>query len=104
MTIAAWLRERTPAPPPRLSARIDDALGASRDGPVAELPETCVAAAERLLRELLARPSTGRESALDLLAVDALVTYAFEAAAGDPDSIQRRADSAARALADAARE
>ena len=28
-----------------------------------------------------ARPSAGRESALDLLTVDALVTYAFEAAA-----------------------
>ena len=104
MTIAAWLRERTPAPPPRLTARIDDALGARRDAPVAELPEACVAAAEELLRELLARSSAGRESALDLLAVDALVTYAFEAAAGDPDSIQRRADAAARVLADAARE
>ena len=38
-------------------------------------------------RELLARPTTGRESALDLLTVDALVTYALEAAASSPESL-----------------
>ena len=103
MTIAAWLRARTPAPPPRLTARIDAALGARRDAPETELPEQCVDAAEALLRDLLARPSAGRESALDLLAVDALVTYAFEAAADQPDLLEHRANAAARALANTAR-
>jgi hypothetical protein len=102
VTIAGWLRARTPAPPPRLTARIDSALGARRDAPVAELPQHCIATAEELLRDLLSRDSAGRESALDLLAVDALVTYAFEAAATDPVSLEGRADSAARALANAA--
>ena len=93
MTVGSWLRDRTPAPPPRLAERIVDVLGerASRD--VNEAPEVCVAAATDLLRDLLARP-TGRESALDLLTVDALVTYAFEAAASEPTSLEARAAQA----------
>ncbi len=47
----------------------------------------CLDAADDLLGELLARSSAGRESALDLLTVDALVTYAFEAAADSPESL-----------------
>ena len=104
MTIAAWLREREPAPPARLSARIKEVLGARGDRAIAGVPEECTAAAEGLLIDLLARPSAGRESALDLLCVDALVTYAFEAAADEPETLERRAIAAARALADAARE
>jgi hypothetical protein len=54
----------------------------------------CIDAAEVLLAELLARPSAGRESALDLLAVDALVTYAFEAAASEPGKLESHATDA----------
>jgi hypothetical protein len=36
----------------------------------------------------------GRAAALDLLAADALATYAFEAAADDPDAIPARARAA----------
>jgi len=46
-----------------------------------------VDAAERLLRELTTQASLGRDSALDLLTVDALVTYAFEYAAASPESL-----------------
>ena len=53
--------------------------------------------------ELLARPSAGRESALDLLTVDALVTYAFEAASREPASLAVRATNAMSQLASAAR-
>ena len=35
-----------------------------------------------------------RGSALDLLAVDALVTYAFEAAADEPDKLEERTERA----------
>ena len=84
MTIRDWLSTRTPPPPAALRARIDDALGDRANAPAANALAENVAAAEALLRELLARPTTGRESALDLLAVDALITYAFEAAADDP--------------------
>ena len=99
MTVRAWLRDRVPPAPPHLFARVDQALGGRGDRPVAEAPEQCVDAAEELLRELLARPTAGRDSALDLLAVDALMTYAFEAAASDPDSLGARADRAMARLA-----
>ena len=46
---------------------------------------------------MAARPSAGRESALDLLTVDALVTYAFEAA--EPASLEATATAAMIRLA-----
>lgn len=69
----------------------------------ADAAACCLDAASELLRDLLARGSAGRESALDLLTVDALVTYAFEAAASEPESLVRRADDAMTRLAAAAR-
>ena len=94
MTVDEWLRSRTPAPPPALAARLRDVLGASCEEPSARAPEACLAAAERLLAELLRSHSTTRGSALDLLTADALVTYAFEAAGESAAGIEARAASA----------
>jgi hypothetical protein len=102
VTLRAWLRERTPAPPPRLAERIEETLGARCERDDAEATELCVSAAGELLGELLARRSAGRESALDLLTVDALVTYAFEAASREPSSLGSRATAAMVRLASAA--
>jgi hypothetical protein len=99
VTLGAWLRERSPEPPARLSSRVEERLGADLDAAAAQAAPLCVAAAERLLAELLRRASTGRESALDLLAVDALVTYALEAAAASPESIERVSTDAMLRLA-----
>lgn len=99
MTVAAWLRERTPAPPQRLATSIEAALGPRLSAPRADVATECIDAAEALLRDLVARPTSGRDSALDLLTVDALVTYAFEAAADDPETLDARAHEAARRLA-----
>ena len=97
MTLRDWLRERSPAPPDRLLARIDVRLGDRAERDVAEIPAVCIAVAEALLTELLSGDATGRESALDLLTVDALVTYAFEAASARPVSVPGlAADSMAR--------
>jgi hypothetical protein len=93
VTLESWLRDRTPAPPPRLAARISEVLGDRAAHPATEAHELCLDAAVALLRELLARP-TGRESALDLLTVDALVTYSFEASASEPAKLHARAISA----------
>jgi hypothetical protein len=101
--VSSWLSNRTALPPARLAARIDEALGGATDSPLAEMPERCVEAAERMLNDLVARPSSGRESALDLLTVDALVTYAFEAASESPDTLAVRAEDAMRRLAAIAR-
>lgn len=99
MTLGTWLREREPTPPVRLARRIDDALGGRRNADATDASALCIDAADCLLRELLARDRAGRESALDLLAVDALVTYALEAAAGDPDTFASRAHDAMHRLA-----
>lgn len=95
--MAGWLDARSSAVPPRLVARLDEALGDRADVGEAQAPATCIDAAEAMLRDLLARESTGRDVALDLLTIDALATYAFEAAAANPSSLGRfAADAAAR--------
>jgi len=91
MTVAEWLRARTPDAPPKLTEQIEGALGARGDLDSVDVGTHCVDAAERLLHELMSRPSAGREAALDLLAVDALVTYAFEAWSQAPAAIPGRA-------------
>jgi hypothetical protein len=96
VTLASWLDARRPAPPAALRARIDATLGEALhdDGDVAAL---CLVAGERLVREIIRDNATSRESALDLLAADALVTYAFEAASEHPAELERRAcDAMAR--------
>jgi hypothetical protein len=103
VTLGDWLRDRTPVPPPRLAARLEQSLGERCQASETQAPELCIAAAEELLGGLLARETTGRESALDLLTVDALVTYAFEAAAADPETLAHRAQLAMTRLSAAAR-
>jgi hypothetical protein len=99
VTLARWLDERSTAVPPRLAARLDEALSRDRSVRASETPKVCLDAADTMLRDLLARPSAGRDVALDLLAVDALVTYAFEAAATDPSTLRDRAIEAAARFA-----
>ena len=104
MTLSAWLDARRPAPPPRLRARIDAALGRALEKDATDAATACLSAGEQLARELLIENATSRDSALDLLAADALVTYAFEAASQRPGELAGRSRAAmARiaALADA---
>lgn len=61
-----------------------------------ELPvaDVLANAGQALLHGVLARSGEGagdRANALDLLAADACVTWAFEAAADDPDAVAARA-------------
>lgn len=104
MTVGAWLRERSPRPPERLTERVEAVLGDRCNLEGSGTTDYCLEAAERLLREVLTRPSVGRDAALDLLTVDALVTYAFEAASETPSSLESRATDAMARLAGAARE
>lgn len=53
--------------------------------------ELCLAAGARLLETVLREDEACRDYALDLLAADALVTYAFEAASEDASSLSERA-------------
>jgi hypothetical protein len=80
-----WLETRRPAPPPRLLHRIVEVLGP--DATADANADVLVGAAARLLRELTERPMLARDSALDLLTVDALVTYSLECAAASPETL-----------------
>jgi hypothetical protein len=102
--LSAWLDARRPIPPAALRARIDAALGPDLHADVSDVAETFLAAGERLARSLLIEDATSRGSATDLLAADALVTYAFEAASDRPLDLSTRAATAMTriaALADA---
>jgi len=61
--------------------------------------EVLLETAESMLADLIEHGCAHRERALDLLAVDALVTYAFEAAAESPSTLAERATSAMLAIA-----
>jgi hypothetical protein len=99
MTIAQWLASRTPAPPPDLLDRLTECVGPAAGASADSLPEHAIDTAERMLRQLLAAGDTGRATALDLLVVDALVTYAFEAASDHPETLVPRAQLAMQRLA-----
>jgi hypothetical protein len=101
VTVADWLREQEPAPPARLAARVEEAIGArsASAGAATNASAVCLDACEALLADIAARPSPGRESALDLLAADALATYALEAAAESPAGLEARAHDAMKRLA-----
>ena len=107
MTLRTWLDTRSPRPPEHLARRIDEVLGEALDTPArgeTERSRACLAAADELLGDLLSRGTAGRESALDLLTVDALATYAFEAASDAPEKIPDRAADAMRRFAAIARQ
>jgi hypothetical protein len=73
--VLTWLGTRRPAPPVALRAQIE---GAVTDAKL-PLPAHLAAVGRALLGRVASRPAGGRELALDLLAADAFITYAFEA-------------------------
>ena len=86
MNLRDWLAHREPSPPRVLRERVEELALA-----VPELPDdpagSLMAAAEAALARLTRRSPEDRATALDLLAVDALVTYAMEFAARTPDEL-----------------
>ena len=83
-----WFETRNPTPPADLRDRLGSAVGLSGVALVDHLVAEAVAALDS------ARGASGRvrESALDLLVADALLTYACEAAMElpDPDAVLSR--------------
>lgn len=97
-----WLAHRQPARPAALAERMDRAI--------ADLPEELLAgAASRaaalgniglvMLSDLTKLGPQAEGLALDLLAADAFVTYAFEAAAEDGEPLTPLAETFAREAA-----
>ena len=85
MTVRDWLAHREPSPPRVLRERVEALAleAADQADPAASL----LSAAESALARLSGVAADDRSAALDLLAIDALVTYAFEHASETPDGI-----------------
>ncbi len=95
----AWVAAHAEQPPAALRARLDGILNTDAAGADAPVADALLDAGQTLLAAVLRSGSTQRDAALDLLTADALVTYAFEAAADDPASLDARAGEAMRAIA-----
>jgi hypothetical protein len=95
--LSGWIRGRSPAPPPNLLSRIE-ALAAR--APRTAMPaDALLDAAAAAMAAVLRNGCLTRTAGLDLLAVDALVTYVFEATADDPQELDARAESAMARIA-----
>jgi hypothetical protein len=92
-----WIRGQSPAPPAQLLARVT----AMTAGAVIETTPAAalISAGEAGMAAVLRGGCLTRDSALDLLAVDALVTYAFEAAADEPEALEALSTNALRRIA-----
>jgi uncharacterized membrane protein len=100
VTVREWVESRSTVAPASLTLRMIAALGSGADEDESLTPDVCVRAAARALENLVTDARYGRESALDLLAIDALTTHAFEyASERAPAEIDRVASSCARLLA-----
>lgn len=98
--VRRWVAGREPTAPDALAERVASALGGgghADDDAVAEpsaVVDACLRAAEATLTRVLGDGGSERAAALDLLAADALVTYAFEAASEMPEAIPELARTA----------
>lgn len=94
--VATWLEPRLAGAPAELAAAVRELLGeveTDADGGFLDVPETLAAAALLGFEGVLERADPAREVALRLLAADAALTYAFEAAASlgrDVDDLAMR--------------
>jgi len=82
--LRAWLEPRLEGAPPELAEAVRMLIGEVRAAEAvegAEVPDVLAAAALTGLDGVLADAAPPREAALRLLAADASLTYAFEAAA-----------------------
>jgi hypothetical protein len=103
MNLTRWIDSRTPAPPPALAQRMRPALAAVSSARATRPDVGALDAALILLETIVADGNGSRTGAITLLAADALMTYAFEAAAEEPDGLEALAASAMIRIAETAR-
>ena len=72
---------------------------AARASRVPAVADALLDASATVMADVLRDGCLTRESGLDLLAVDALITYAFEAAADDPEQLDARTSAALSRIA-----
>jgi hypothetical protein len=95
MSGSDWLARVTPPPPEELAAAMRTALPDQPENPTAD---ELLTAAERLLDKVLRTDCEARSSAMDLLAVDALVTHALLRATEDGNAGRDFPEQAMRRL------
>jgi len=100
---ADWVRTRGAEAPQALVNRVLEVLAEHPDWCVAPTAEALLGAGEQLLGSVLAEAKgDGRGVALALLAADACVTWAFEAASDAPSTLGARAEAAMQRIAEVA--
>jgi hypothetical protein len=99
---AAWVAAHAGDAPPALIARVQAVLEADQAGATLPAAEALLRAGEALLAAVLKDSEAGRAVALDLLAADTCVTWAFEAAADNPGELPARAEAAMARIAELA--
>jgi hypothetical protein len=92
----AWLGSRTPPPPAELAGRIARVAEGREFADAESMSRFLVSEATAVLATL----GNERSSANDLLLADALITYAMELVAGDPESVAAHAMRVISAVAD----
>ena len=102
-TAAAWVTAHAADAPPALIARVQAVLAADEGSTTLPVAEGLLRAAEALLGAVLKDGEAGRAVALDLLAADTCVTWAFEAAADAPGTLPERAEAAMQRIAELSR-
>lgn len=94
-----WIKSREPRPPAALVARMERALDEIPAPEPQSISSQLLAVAIGILARGDASAASGRAlAALDLLAADALITYAMESASDDCASIAAAAESAIRTI------
>jgi hypothetical protein len=89
---AEWIGQAQPEAPERLVVRVREVLELNPRAKQLGVAEALLDAADALLVLVLRDgDEPARERALDLLAADACVTWAFEVAADNPDTLVERA-------------
>ncbi|MHB1097607.1 MAG: hypothetical protein ACYC3F_15725 [Gemmatimonadaceae bacterium] len=99
MTLQSWLDTRLPEAPAALRGRIAELVTEHPEWEAMPRQDALLAASEILMKDVLAAAPKDRDAALDLLAGDACVTYAFEAAADAPAELGVLADQAMQRIA-----
>lgn len=98
-----WLRSRRLSAPPKLFDRLELAVAPVSAGSTMSHSEILASAATAVLAPLVgpgaAEVSRNREVAIDLLAADALVTYAIEAATEECEALGQSIDRVITRLA-----
>lgn len=92
--LSDWLDSRSPRPPAALSARLAELAG-DRACAEDQVSIVLLEMAEQILRTI----GNDRGAATDLLAADALITYAIESAAESRDDLESFAAQAASRIA-----